>query len=230
MFNGQTDLVPPVTEFTGMYLAEVVDDVDPAIGDSGRVRVRVFPMMVRLEEAVLPWAVPAFPLFAGAGPEQGSYVVPSVGSRVWVFFAAGDVRSPVYFANAPGATDGPGGREPGVMMWKSKAGHVIEISDVDGDESIKITHMDGTTSIEMDKDGKVTIDAGDAITVNASDKVEVIASGDVEITSGSVVKIDPKCEVAPASVPLGKCVTDKTLPNCFYSGAPMPGTPNLQVG
>ncbi len=136
-------MVPPLMEFNGMYMAEVMDDVDPETVDSGRVRVRVFPMMTGLDEAVLPWAVPAMPLFAGAAADQGSYVVPAKNSKVWVFFVAGDVRSPVYFANAPGMTDGPSGREPEKMVFKSRSGHVITVSDVGGSEEISVEHKDG---------------------------------------------------------------------------------------
>lgn len=187
MFNGLEHMIPPLMEFNGMYMAEVMNNTDPESISSGRVKLRVFPMMTGLEESVLPWAIPAFPLFAGAAADQGSYCVPTKNSKVWVFFAAGDVRSPVYFANAPGMTDGPSGREPNKTIFKSKSGITITIDDSPGSEVVRI---EGATKVVL----------------------------------------DPKCEVATGSAPLGKCITDKTLPNCFYSGVPMPGSPNLQVG
>jgi hypothetical protein len=195
MFNGLEHLVPPQVDFPGMFMAEVVNNVDPESSSSGRVKVRVFPMMTGLDEAVLPLAVPAFGLFEGGSVDAGAFTVPAKNSKVWVFFAAGDVRSPVYFAAALGMSDGPAGAGPEIKVWKSRSGHIITIDDTPGSEKIKIE-----------------------------------GSGDIEIVGAAKVIIDPKCEVATASTPLGECLTNKTLPNCFYSGVPMPGTPNLKVG
>ena len=182
-------------DFPGMYMAEIVDNADPDGASSGRAKVRVFPMMTGLEVSVLPWALPAFGLFEGGSADVGAFTVPAQGSKVWVFFAGGDVRSPVYFASAPGKSDGPAGATPNKKIWKSRSGHTITIDDTPGNEKIKIE-----------------------------------GSGDIEIIGASKVTLDPKCEVATASTPLGKCVTTKTLPNCLFSGAPIPGTDNLKAG
>jgi hypothetical protein len=167
MWNDMEHRVTPSELFTGNYLAEVID-VDDTPSTSGRVKVRVFPMMQELDEAVLPWAVPAFPLFEGAGSDVGSYVVPQEGSRVWVFFAAGSMLSPVYFANAPCQTDGPSGRTPTKKMWKTRTGHVIEIEDDAGSEYIKVTHKEGSLSagnikITAKSGSEVQLGAGSAV-------------------------------------------------------------------
>lgn len=130
-------------KFPGMYMAEVIDGVDPENENSGRIKVRVFPMMTGLDEAVLPWAVPAMPLFEGGSADAGAFVVPDAGSKVWVFFAAGNVRSPVYFAAALGMSDGPTDATPTRKVWKTRTGHKITIDDTDGSEVIEVLHKGG---------------------------------------------------------------------------------------
>ena len=150
MFNGITDMIPPKVEFHGMYMAEVMNNVDPEDSSSGRVKLRVFPMMTGLDEAVLPWAIPAFGLFEGGSLDAGAFTVPAKNSKVWVFFAAGDVRSPVYFAAALGMADGPAGAEPEKKIWKSRSGHTITISDKSGEEIISVEHKDGQKIVLTD--------------------------------------------------------------------------------
>lgn len=202
MFNGLEHMIPPKMEFQGMYMAEVIDNVDPINNTSGRVRLRVFPMMTGLEEAVLPWAIPAFGLFEGGSADAGAFTVPAKNSKVWVFFVAGDVRSPVYFAAAVGMMDGPTGATPEKKIWKTRSGHIITIDDTSGNEMVEVKSKGGGV-ITMKQDG------------------------DVKITGAAKVFLGPKCEVG--SAPLGKCVTELTMPACFFSGAPLPGTDKLQA-
>lgn len=183
MWTGSEDLSLPMTKFPGIYPAEVVDNdykTDPA---SGLVKVRVWPMMKAIEEDALPWAAPAFGLFEGGKAGVGAFTVPDVNSRVYVFFAAGDVLSPVYFAACPGQTDGPAGRSVTKKMWKSRSGHQIEIEDDSGSEMIKVTHKDGA-SIELDSSGSVKL-------VDGSAELEIDSSGNITITAngGAVVDI-----------------------------------------
>lgn len=182
MFNGLEHMIPPLMEFNGMYMAEVIDDADPNVADSGRVKVRAFPMMTGLDEAVLPWAVPAMPLFAGAAADQGSYVVPAKNSKVWVFFAAGDVRSPVYFANAPGMTDGPSGREPQKMVFASRTGHTVTVSDNPDDTMVKVVTAAGHSVTLDDKNNKVEI-------VHKDGEKIVLTDSAVEIGKGTLKKL-----------------------------------------
>jgi uncharacterized protein involved in type VI secretion and phage assembly len=194
--------VPEVERFDGNYRAVVVDNNDP--DTSGRVKLRVYPMMEDLEEAVLPWALPAFPLWEGGKSGEGSYVIPDVGAHVWVFFEAGSPLHPVYFAAAPAKTHGPSGKNKDKKTFKSRTGHIIEVSDVSGSEAITVTHKDGTTKISMDSTGKVEITSKADMTLNATGKVEVKATGDVTLNGGGLVAN-------------GKVVT--TLHICSFTGA-----------
>ena len=171
MWDWPEHMTPPQKTFPLIYLAEVVDNVDPDEATSGRVQVRVWPMMRGIPEAVLPWAAPAFGLFEGGMLDGGAFTVPNKNARVYVFFAAGDVRSPVYFAAAPSMTDGPsaGTRDADLKVWKTRSGHVIEIDDASGGEVIKITHMQGSV-IDFDKDGniKITSIVGEGVQLGAA--------------------------------------------------------------
>lgn len=159
MWNGEEDFQPSGTDVGGIHVAEVVDNEDPNIPGSARVKVRVFPFMKELDEAVLPWAVPAQPLWAGAGPDRGFFGLPTIGSRVYVFFSTGDVTTPVYFAEAPCATDGPSEKDADVRIMKTPAGHLIKLVDTSGAEEIVIEHLSGS-KLRMDKDGKVALGKG----------------------------------------------------------------------
>ncbi len=157
------------TAYHGIYRAEVVTVDDTDDPDSGRIQVRVWPMMQLLDVAVLPWATPAFGLFEGGESGKGVYTVPAVGSKVFVFFEAGSVLCPVYFASAPGASDGPSGADPNKKIWVSQSGHRIEIDDTDGSEKVSVTHKDGSM-VEMDSDGNVSL-------VNVSGKNVKLGAG-----------------------------------------------------
>ena len=82
----------------GNYRGKVVDVQDP--DKKGRIKVQVYPFWPDIEAIYLPWCVPAMPLFEGAGNNVGSLIVPKVDTYVWVFFEAGDLYQPVYFAEA----------------------------------------------------------------------------------------------------------------------------------
>lgn len=90
-------------EFHGMYRGIVMDVDDPL--DSGRVRVRVYPMFKDVPVDHLPWAIYA-DNFMGGTRDVGSINVPVLESHVFVFFENGDYRFPVYFAGAPAIKDG----------------------------------------------------------------------------------------------------------------------------
>lgn len=97
-------------KFTGMYRAKVLDNNDLEM--LGRIKAEVYPMLISkvsaqnipgvdgIDLALLPWAVPALPISSGAGNGCGSFAVPGVDSFVFIFFEAGDINQPVYFAEA----------------------------------------------------------------------------------------------------------------------------------
>ncbi len=168
-------------EFFGRYRAKVLA-TDVAESDKlGRIKVEIYPMLIGEDTAIelskvenvsiegiaiadLPWAVPASAISVGSGSALGSFAVPDVDAFVWVFFEAGDVNQPVYFAEAPTATVGlPASRltnYPERRVYKYKKVEII------------IDDADGTVIIEVDGD------------------VEITATGNITIT-GATVNMNP---------------------------------------
>jgi len=77
-----------VKKFWGKYRATVVNNIDPM--QLGRILVTVPDVQGLIPSS---WAMPCVPI---AGKQMGTYVVPQVGSGVWVEFEQGDPDYPVW--------------------------------------------------------------------------------------------------------------------------------------
>jgi hypothetical protein len=83
------------------FRAVVEFNADPE--QRGRVKIRIYALhgpqgtdpKTRLKVEDLPWAMPAFPL--AGGQDYGSFVVPPVGSSVWIMAAGNEADQYVYF-------------------------------------------------------------------------------------------------------------------------------------
>ena len=150
-------MIEPI-KLIGNYRAKVVDVSDPLL--AGRIKIQVYPVMKDIEAEDLPWAVPAMPLFSGAGAGYGSFCVPAMDSFVFCFFENGDMYQPVYFAEAQTGLHGiPASAKtnyPNRKVLKTKNGIEIIVDDTKGHETISILHPKGS-SIVFDEDGKVKI-------------------------------------------------------------------------
>lgn len=155
MFNPKRDKHSNRDKFYGFYRGEVVD-VDDDFG-VGRIKVEVFGVFDDLSPDQIPWAIYADP-FMGGQEDLGGFFVPDIGSHVWVFFEEGDHTQPVYFAGAPARPHGPSERSNGTYprnkVFKTKAGHYIEIDDTPEDTRIKLYHTSGTETL-IDHGGNV---------------------------------------------------------------------------
>lgn len=90
----------------------------------------------------------------------GSFMVPDVGTFIWVFFEAGDPYQPVYFAEATTASFGlPSSREgnyPNTRVVRTKNGIQFKFDDTEGEEDIRVDHPSGSW-VEFFPDGRVTV-------------------------------------------------------------------------
>jgi len=193
----------------GIYRGKVLATDATTDSKLGRVKVEVYPYLIGVSTAralgevvegiateALPWAYPAFSLFSGSGLERGSFAVPEVGSYVFVFFEAGDVYQPVYFAEAPcGSGEEVDGipqealeHYPHTRVFKTGTGITFAITGEEDNNTIVVTHPSGTT-ISVDNKGTVSISSEKDIIINASNNVSVTAKT-VQITGTTEIDLN----------------------------------------
>jgi len=185
MFNPKNDSMACQEKFHGNFRGRVVSTADPY--GAGRVRVRVYGVYDGVPDSSLPWAIFSDP-FMGGQAGIGGFVVPDVGSDVWVFFEEGNHMLPVYFAGAPARPHGPPERSAGPhnKVLHTKAGHIIEVDD-EGNR-IRIHHSSGT-DIHIDSGGNITLTGVGDVTHNISGNLTENVSGNVTIAAGGDVKV-----------------------------------------
>jgi uncharacterized protein involved in type VI secretion and phage assembly len=157
----------------GKYRGVVVDNADPE--QLGRLKVRV-PSVLR--DATTSWASPCAPY--GGLAEQGLFLIPDVGAEVWVEFEEGNLDLPIwvgtFWSKRGGTPTTPAearqmeGNDPKRRVLKTTSGHVIELCDVAGKESIRIVHKDGAL-VNLDEAGSVVVanKNGSLVYLNADD-------------------------------------------------------------
>lgn len=84
-------------DYNSFYRAYVVSTDDPL--NLGRVQIRIPALHSNLSGAVLPYAYPAS--MSGLGNQVGQFILPVVGSLVWVTFEYSDEHRPIYFGGIP---------------------------------------------------------------------------------------------------------------------------------
>jgi len=140
--------------FYGKYRGLVRDNQDPR--GMGRIRADVPEV---LEDQVSPWALPCAP-FAGDG--LGQHTIPPVDAAVWIEFEAGDPSRPVWTGCWWGDGQVPKNNqnsaatpplkiirtESGLMVSMDDDGQVIDVSDEDGSNLLKIEVQQGQILIK----------------------------------------------------------------------------------
>lgn len=168
MDDGVEQLVAELAEqvrqrFYGKYRGIVRDNADPR--GLGRLRLEVPEV---LDGTLSPWAAPCAP-YAGDG--SGQFTVPEEGAGVWVEFEAGDPARPIWTgcwwgegqvpANNQGAAATPPLRiirtESGLMVSMDDDGQVLDVSDEDGSNLLKIEVRQG--KVVLKGAAKVVVEA-----------------------------------------------------------------------
>ena len=75
-------------KFYGKYRGLVVDNIDPL--QTGRVMAQVPDVLGLIPSS---WALPCVPM---AGIQAGAFMVPPIGSQVWIEFEQGDPNYPIW--------------------------------------------------------------------------------------------------------------------------------------
>lgn len=84
-------------DYNSFYRAYVVSTSDPL--NLGRIQIRIPALHSNLVDAVLPYAYPA--VSVGLGNQVGQFILPPIGSLVWVTFEYSDEHRPIYFGGIP---------------------------------------------------------------------------------------------------------------------------------
>jgi phage baseplate assembly protein V len=173
--------------FAGVAMAIVTNNQDP--DGLGRVKVRL-PWLDERAESDWTRVVTAM-----AGPGRGLYWLPEVNDEVLVAFEHGRPDSLYVLGGLWNGKDKPpednkDGKN-NVRALKTRSGHVIRLTDTDGDEKIEIIDKTGKNSIVISaKDKTVTIGADADITVKSTNGKLKLSGNGVEITSQAAVKIE----------------------------------------
>jgi len=187
--------------YYGKYRAVVTDNEDPEM--RGRLMVHV-PSL--LGETEIGWAMPCLP--HGGGADLGYYMIPEPGDGVWVEFEAGRLSYPIWSGTWWAREEAPKGAEdddpsPARKLIKTAGGHLIQLDDSDGSESITILDTDGNLvkmnaeAIEINADTRDVNVSGNNVTVEATTQLDLTSatiniegSGTVTI-SGATVDLNP---------------------------------------
>jgi uncharacterized protein involved in type VI secretion and phage assembly len=159
-------------KFLGKYRATVVNNVDPM--QLARLQV-IAPDVSNLTPTT--WAMPCFPV---AGKQMGAYLIPQVGSGVWVEFEQGDPDYPIWTgcyygtaAEVPALALAGNPASPNLVL-QSTAQNSLVISDLPGPTGgIMLKSTTGATIIVNDTGiylqngkGASLVMTGPSVTIN----------------------------------------------------------------
>jgi uncharacterized protein involved in type VI secretion and phage assembly len=84
--------------YHGIYPGIVIDNKDPL--QQGRVKIRVEQIFGTEQDGIsnsdLPWAFPCFPFI---GKNSGFFMIPEIGTGIWIMFLAGYTDSPIWIGS-----------------------------------------------------------------------------------------------------------------------------------
>lgn len=165
----------------GVVVGLVIDVEDPDV--QGRVKLR-YPWLPEGSEG--GWAPVARPM---AGRERGFWYVPEVDDEALVAFEHGDVNHPMVLGFLHNGVDTPpnDGIDEHVRRLRSVAGHVLELDDRSGAESVRL-HTQGGHQLEMhDPGGHVELHSSAGHRLRMEDSpgsIELVTAG------GALVRLD----------------------------------------
>lgn len=125
-------------DFSKTYIGIVIDNKDPQ--QIGRCKIRVHGLHDDFSTDDLPWSIPEFPL---AFTEKSSFMVPEIGTTLYIKFDDGDLYESIYFGNvldrmhldyeADHTEDYP----DSVIFYETKNGDYFKINRAKGEYIIK---------------------------------------------------------------------------------------------
>ena len=161
-------------------IAKVIDTADP----EGMSRVQVqFPWQLATG-VTTPWIRVATPY---AGGDRGFHFLPEIGDEVLIGFENGEVERPFMQAALYTGQNKHGGWQSNNNNFKgitTKGGHIIELNDTEGEETITITDKNSNT-IRIDTiNNNIEISAIENLTLNAKN-IELNANEEINLNAGT---------------------------------------------
>ena len=184
-----------IKKYFGKYRGMVINNIDPM--QMGRLMVQV-PDMAGLTPST--WAMPCFPV---TGRQMGLWVLPLIGSGVWVEFEGGEPDHPIWSGCYPGSA----GDVPALALAGNPASPSI-VLQTGMQNTIMISDMAGPMGGILPKTmsgAMIAINIAGITISNGKGAVIVLAAPTVDIYSGAL------------TVPCLSPALDKT----FVTGAPL---------
>ena len=180
----------------GVAIAVVTNNRDP--DGLGRVKVNL-PWLA--EQVESDWARVVSPM---AGAARGVFFLPEVNDEVLVAFEHGNPDVPYVLGGLWNGKDKPpeanSDGKNNLRTIKSRAGHVIRLTDTDGEEKIEIIDKSAKNTIVIStKDNTITITAAADVTLQSSNGKLKLSGNGVEISSKAAVKIEAAAVMIEAS-------------------------------
>ena len=160
--------------FYGKYRGVVVNNIDPL--QTGRIQASVPDVANSIPTS---WALPCLPI---GGIQSGIYVVPAVGSGVWIEFEQGDPDHPIWCGGFWGsAADVPALALAGVpaspsIVLQTVLQNTIAISDLPGPTG-GILLKSATGAVILVNDVGITISNGKGATILMTGPTVTINNG-----------------------------------------------------
>jgi uncharacterized protein involved in type VI secretion and phage assembly len=164
--------------FYGKYRGTVLNNIDPL--QMGRIQVIVPDVSGLLPTS---WAMPCLPV---AGKQMGTYMVPQIGSGVWVEFEQGDPDYPIWTgcfwgiaAEVPALALAGNPASPSIVLQTTLQNSIV-ISDVPGPTG-GIMLKSTTGAMIMVNDVGITITNGKGATITMMGNIVDINLGALTI-------------------------------------------------
>ncbi|MCM8627311.1 phage baseplate assembly protein V [Accumulibacter sp.] len=175
------------SRISGVVVGVVTNNQDP--DGLGRVKLR-FPWLSDADESF--WARIATPM---AGSGRGAFFLPEVDDEVLVAFEHGDLRFPYVLGALWNASDKPpadnGDGKNNLRLIRSRSGHLIRLSDEDGQEKIEIIDKSGKNSVVFDTaNNTITITADKDIALSAPQGTISLDAQKLEMKSSAGAKLE----------------------------------------
>jgi uncharacterized protein involved in type VI secretion and phage assembly len=174
--------------FCGKYRGVVIDNIDPM--QIGRILAQVPDV---LDETPSSWALPCVP---AAGIQSGMFIVPPIGSQVWIEFERGDPDFPIWTggfwglaADIPSLALTPQPIPPGQNIVLQTTGqNALVLSDAPpspGVGGVTLQAPGGATIVV--NDAGVIISNGKGATITLIGPIVTINSGALTVAETSVI-------------------------------------------